>query len=64
LEKTKRQSTLLFSPLRDGLPYPNGVAVSHGSMYVVVAQTGGRPDELLVDLPGYPDNVRPDRKGG
>ncbi|CAM0952488.1 unnamed protein product [Alopecurus aequalis] len=63
--------------LKDGLPYPNGVAVSYDGAYVVVAHTvpcqahryylrgpkAGRY-ELLADLPGYPDNVRRDGKGG
>ncbi|KAE8780697.1 putative Strictosidine synthase [Hordeum vulgare] len=63
--------------LRDGLSYPNGVAVSHDRTYVVVAHTvpcqahmyylqgpnAGRY-ELLADLPGYPDNVWRDEKGG
>ncbi|XP_051220788.1 protein STRICTOSIDINE SYNTHASE-LIKE 10-like [Lolium perenne] len=63
--------------LKDGLPYPNGVAVSYDGTYVVVAHTvpcqahryylqgpkAGRY-ELLADLPGYPDNVRRDGKGG
>uniref|UniRef100_A0A453AIE7 Strictosidine synthase conserved region domain-containing protein n=1 Tax=Aegilops tauschii subsp. strangulata TaxID=200361 RepID=A0A453AIE7_AEGTS len=52
----KQQVTVL----KDGLPYPNGVAVSHDRTYVVVAHTY----ELLADLPGYPDNVRRDGKGG
>ncbi|KAM0904262.1 hypothetical protein ACQ4PT_018142 [Festuca glaucescens] len=63
--------------LKDGLPYPNGVAVSHDTTYVVVAHTvpcqthkyylqGQKAGqyELMADLPGYPDNVRPDGKGG
>ncbi|CAM0884608.1 unnamed protein product [Alopecurus aequalis] len=63
--------------LKDGLPYPNGVAVSHDGTYVVVAHTvpcqahryylqGPKAGqyELLADLPGYPDNVRRDGKGG
>ncbi|KAF7013680.1 hypothetical protein CFC21_027759 [Triticum aestivum] len=63
--------------LKDGLPYPNGVAVSHDRTFVVVAHTvpcqahryylqGPKAGhyELLADLPGYPDNVRRDGKGG
>ncbi|KAM0926936.1 hypothetical protein ACQ4PT_003088 [Festuca glaucescens] len=63
--------------LKDGLPYPNGVAVSHDTTYVVVAHTvpcqahkyylqGPKAGqyELMADLPGYPDNVRRDGKGG
>uniref|UniRef100_M8CY25 Strictosidine synthase 3 n=1 Tax=Aegilops tauschii TaxID=37682 RepID=M8CY25_AEGTA len=69
----KKQVTVL----KDGLPYPNGVAVSHDRTYVVVAHTvpcqahryylqGPKAGhyELLADLPGYPDNVRRDEKGG
>jgi sugar lactone lactonase YvrE len=63
--------------LKAGLPYPNGVAVSRDGAQVVVAHTvpcqafryflrGTRAGqyELLADLPGYPDNVRRDGKGG
>ncbi|KQK10870.1 protein STRICTOSIDINE SYNTHASE-LIKE 10 [Brachypodium distachyon] len=63
--------------LKDGLAYPNGVAVSHDMSYVVVAHTvpcqafkyylkgpnAGRY-ELFADLPGYPDNVRRDGHNG
>ncbi|PNT65322.1 LOW QUALITY PROTEIN: hypothetical protein BRADI_4g40371v3 [Brachypodium distachyon] len=60
--------------LKDGLPYPNGVAVSHDRTYVVVAHTvpcqahryylQGAKYELMANLSGYPDNVRRDGKGG
>ena len=63
--------------LKDGLPYPNGVAVSYDRTFIVVAHTvpcqahryylqGPKAGhyELLADLPGYPDNVRRDGKGG
>ncbi|KAG8054530.1 hypothetical protein GUJ93_ZPchr0001g33041 [Zizania palustris] len=63
--------------LRAGLPYVNGVAVSHDGTHVVVAHTvpcqvfrywikGPKAGvyELFADLPGYPDNVRRDAKGG
>ncbi|RCV44657.1 hypothetical protein SETIT_9G392400v2 [Setaria italica] len=63
--------------LRAGLPYPNGVAVSGDRTHVVVAHTvpcqafrywlkGSKAGqyELMADLPGYPDNVRRDAKGG
>ncbi|CAD6335981.1 unnamed protein product [Miscanthus lutarioriparius] len=63
--------------LKAGLPYPNGVAVSRDGAQVVVAHTvpcqafryflrGARAGqyELMADLPGYPDNVRRDGKGG
>jgi sugar lactone lactonase YvrE len=63
--------------LKADLPYPNGVAVSSDRTHVVVAHTvpaqvfrywlkgdkAGRY-ELLADLPGYPDNVRRDARGG
>ncbi|RLN25059.1 protein STRICTOSIDINE SYNTHASE-LIKE 10-like [Panicum miliaceum] len=63
--------------LKSGLPYPNGVAVSADGAHVVVAHTvpsqvfrytlrgaGAGRYELLADLPGYPDNVRRDGRGG
>ncbi|KAK3166112.1 hypothetical protein QOZ80_1AG0041560 [Eleusine coracana subsp. coracana] len=70
-------ATRKVSVLRSGLPYPNGVAVSSDGAHVVVAHTvpcqafrywikgakAGRYD-LMADLPGYPDNVRRDGKGG
>ncbi|KAK1561325.1 hypothetical protein QYE76_017911 [Lolium multiflorum] len=63
--------------LQSGLTYPNGVSISTDRSHLVVASTG--PCKLLrhwikgsksgtyepfADLPGYPDNVRPDRRGG
>jgi sugar lactone lactonase YvrE len=63
--------------LKADLPYPNGVAVSTDRTQVVVAHTvpcqafrywlkGPKAGqyELLADLPGYPDNVRRDARGG
>ena len=63
--------------LKADLPYPNGVAVSTDRTHVVVAHTvpcqafrywlkGPKAGqyELLADLPGYPDNVRRDTRGG
>ncbi|XP_062213751.1 protein STRICTOSIDINE SYNTHASE-LIKE 10-like [Phragmites australis] len=63
--------------LKAGLPYPNGVAVSGDRTHVVVAHTvpcqafrywlrGPQAGqyELLADLPGYPDNIRRDSRGG
>ncbi|XP_066385334.1 protein STRICTOSIDINE SYNTHASE-LIKE 10-like [Miscanthus floridulus] len=63
--------------LKADLPYPNGVAVSSDRTHVVVAHTvpchafryglkGPKAGqyELLADLPGYPDNVRRDARGG
>ncbi|TKW32917.1 hypothetical protein SEVIR_2G198200v4 [Setaria viridis] len=63
--------------LRAGLSYPNGVAVGAGGDHVVVAHTAlcelrrywvrgpraGR-SETFAELPGYPDNVRADGRGG
>ena len=63
--------------LRSGLSYPNGVAVGGGGEHVVVAHTalcelrrhwvrGPRAgaSESFAELPGYPDNVRADGRGG
>ncbi|CAL5074562.1 unnamed protein product [Urochloa decumbens] len=64
--------------LRSGLSYPNGVAVGGGGGdHVVVAHTalcelrrywvrGPRAgnSETFAELPGYPDNVRADGRGG
>uniref|UniRef100_A0A0D9WSB6 Uncharacterized protein n=1 Tax=Leersia perrieri TaxID=77586 RepID=A0A0D9WSB6_9ORYZ len=59
------------------MTYPNGVAISADRTHLIVALTG--PCKLLrywirgpnagmsepfTDLPGYPDNVRPDGRGG
>ncbi|CAL4931045.1 unnamed protein product [Urochloa decumbens] len=70
--RTKRVSVL-----KADLPYPNGVAVSADRTHVVVAHTvpaqafrywlrGAKAGqyELMADLPGYPDNVRRDARGG
>ncbi|KAG8056583.1 hypothetical protein GUJ93_ZPchr0002g25884 [Zizania palustris] len=59
--------------LKSGLAFPNGVAVSGDGTHLVVAETAScrllrhwlrGPDagatEVLAELPGYPDNVRPD----
>ncbi|CAM0878136.1 unnamed protein product [Alopecurus aequalis] len=59
------------------MTYPNGVSLSADRTHLIVASTGPckllrhwlkGPDagrsEPFADLPGYPDNVRPDRKGG
>jgi sugar lactone lactonase YvrE len=69
--------TKLVTVLKAELPYPNGVALSRDRTHVVVAHTvpcqafrywlkGPKAGqyELLADLPGYPDNVRRDGKGG
>ncbi|KAL6655925.1 hypothetical protein ACP70R_006751 [Stipagrostis hirtigluma subsp. patula] len=63
--------------LHAGLSYPNGVAVSADGTHVVVAHTalcelrrywvrGPRAgqSETFAELPGYPDNVRHDGRGG
>ncbi|KAE8803816.1 Strictosidine synthase 3 [Hordeum vulgare] len=62
--------------LRSGLAFPNGVAVSADRTHLVVAETSScrllrhwlrgpaaGTTEVLADLPGYPDNVRPDGGG-
>ncbi|KAF2927633.1 hypothetical protein DAI22_06g219200 [Oryza sativa Japonica Group] len=63
--------------LQSNITYPNGVAMSADRTHLIVALTGpcklmrhwirgpktGK-SEPFVDLPGYPDNVRPDGKGG
>ena len=57
--------------LHDGLRFANGVALAADESFVVVAETGGRRivrrwltgprrgvvDDLVADLPGYPDNM-------
>jgi sugar lactone lactonase YvrE len=63
--------------LHDSLSYPNGVAVAADGSHVVVSHTaleelrrywvrGPRAgeNETLAELPGYPDNVRSDGRGG
>ncbi|XBI06854.1 hypothetical protein VPH35_134830 [Triticum aestivum] len=59
--------------LRSGLAFPNGVAISADRTHLIVAETSpcrllrhwlhgpmAGETEVLVELPGYPDNVRPD----
>ncbi|KAK3126780.1 hypothetical protein QOZ80_7AG0562370 [Eleusine coracana subsp. coracana] len=70
--KTNQVSVLLSD-----VTYPNGISISADRSHLVVALTG--PCQLLkfwlkgskagtyetfTDLPGYPDNVRPDKNGG
>ncbi|XP_020177127.3 protein STRICTOSIDINE SYNTHASE-LIKE 10-like [Aegilops tauschii subsp. strangulata] len=63
--------------LQAGMTYPNGVALSADRTHLVVASTGpckllrhwikgvnAGTSEPFADLPGYPDNVRPDTIGG
>ncbi|KAF7106400.1 hypothetical protein CFC21_107135 [Triticum aestivum] len=63
--------------LQPRMTYPNGVALSADRTHLVLASTGpckllrhwikgvdAGKSEPFADLPGYPDNVRPDRKGG
>ncbi|CAL5008623.1 unnamed protein product [Urochloa decumbens] len=63
--------------LQSGVTYPNGIAISADRTHLIVALTGpcklmrywirgpnAGTSELFTDLPGYPDNVRPDGKGG
>ncbi|KAL6615606.1 hypothetical protein ACP70R_037876 [Stipagrostis hirtigluma subsp. patula] len=69
----KNQVTVLES----GITYPNGIAISADRTHLVIALTGpckllrhwikgpkAGTSEPLADLPGYPDNVRPDGRGG
>jgi sugar lactone lactonase YvrE len=63
--------------LQSGVTYPNGIAISADRTHLVVALTGpcklmkygirgpkANTSEPFANLPGYPDNVRPDGKGG
>ncbi|KAF2923281.1 hypothetical protein DAI22_07g178500 [Oryza sativa Japonica Group] len=63
--------------LQSGMTYPNGLALSADRSHLVVALTGpcklvrhwidgpkAGTSEPFAELPGYPDNVRPDGKGG
>ncbi|CAO2175175.1 unnamed protein product [Urochloa humidicola] len=63
--------------LQSGVTYPNGIAISVDRTHLIVALTGpcklmrywirgpnAGTSELFTDLPGYPDNVRPDGNGG
>ncbi|TVU17232.1 hypothetical protein EJB05_33251, partial [Eragrostis curvula] len=63
--------------LQSGITYPNGLAISADRTHLVVSLTGpcklmrywikgpkADTSEILTDLPGYPDNVRSDGKGG
>ncbi|CAL4885640.1 unnamed protein product [Urochloa decumbens] len=70
-------STNHVTVLQSGITYPNGLAISADRTHLVVALTGpcklmrywikgpkAGTSEPLADLPGYPDNVRADMKGG
>ncbi|CAL4967324.1 unnamed protein product [Urochloa decumbens] len=70
-------STNRITLLQSGITYPNGLAISADRTHLVVALTGpcklmrywikgpkAGTSESLADLPGYPDNVRADMKGG
>ncbi|KAI4984600.1 hypothetical protein ZWY2020_017230 [Hordeum vulgare] len=63
--------------LQAGITYPNGLAISADRTHLIISSTGpckllrywikgskAGTMELFADLPGYPDNVRPDKKGG
>ncbi|XP_066373708.1 protein STRICTOSIDINE SYNTHASE-LIKE 10-like [Miscanthus floridulus] len=63
--------------LQSGVTYPNGIAISEDRTHLIVALTGpckllrywirgpnANTSEIFTDLPGYPDNVRPDGNGG
>ncbi|CAN6308814.1 unnamed protein product [Urochloa humidicola] len=69
--------TNIVTVLQSGITYPNGLAISADRTHLVVALTGpckllrywikgpkAGTSEPLVDLPGYPDNVRADGEGG
>uniref|UniRef100_M8C0R2 Strictosidine synthase 1 n=1 Tax=Aegilops tauschii TaxID=37682 RepID=M8C0R2_AEGTA len=59
------------------ITYPNGLAISADRTHLIISSTGpckllrywikgskACTVELFADLPGYPDNVRPDKRGG
>ncbi|KAF7107100.1 hypothetical protein CFC21_107780 [Triticum aestivum] len=63
--------------LQADITYPNGFAISADRTHLIISSTGpckllrywikgskAGTMELFADLPGYPDNVRPDKKGG
>ena len=63
--------------LQADITYPNGLAISADRTHLLISSTGpckllrywikgskAGTMELFADLPGYPDNVRPDKKGG
>ncbi|KAJ1260111.1 hypothetical protein BS78_10G207100 [Paspalum vaginatum] len=63
--------------LQSGVTYPNGIAINDDRTHLIVALTGpckllrywirgpkANTSEIFADLPGYPDNVRPNGKGG
>ncbi|TVU08259.1 hypothetical protein EJB05_41656, partial [Eragrostis curvula] len=65
------------SVLMSDVTYPNGISLSADRTYLVVSLTGpckllkfwiqgpkAGKSEVFADLPGYPDNIRPDKKGG
>ena len=69
-----KENTVLI----DNLHFANGVALSEGQDFVLVAETGrsrvhryhldgriGRTSDIFLDgLPGLPDNLKPDGEGG
>ncbi|KAF7107099.1 hypothetical protein CFC21_107779 [Triticum aestivum] len=63
--------------LQADITYPNGLAISADRTHLIISSTGpckllrywikgskACTMELFADLPGYPDNVRPDKRGG
>ncbi|CAL4936604.1 unnamed protein product [Urochloa decumbens] len=69
--------TDIVTVLQSGITYPNGLAISVDRTHLVVALTGpcklirywikgpkAGTSEPLTNLPGYPNNVRADGKGG
>lgn len=68
---------LKYDPKTNDVTYPNGISISADRTHLVIALTGpckllkvwlqgpkAGTSESLTDLPGYPDNVRPDKRGG
>ncbi|XP_020254565.1 protein STRICTOSIDINE SYNTHASE-LIKE 10-like isoform X2 [Asparagus officinalis] len=63
--------------LLNGLSYPNGVALSKDGSFLLIAETStcrilryrlqpnkDKRAQVLTQLPGYPDNVKPSPRGG
>jgi sugar lactone lactonase YvrE len=63
--------------LQSGITYPKGLSLSSDWTHLIISSTGpckllrywikgseSSTIELCADLPGYPDNVRPDKRGG
>jgi sugar lactone lactonase YvrE len=64
--------------LQSNVTYPNGIAISADLTHLIVSSTGSckllkvwiegpkkaGSSEVFTNLSGYPDNIRPDQKGG